>query len=130
MKVSTFYLAAALVCSALSAAVLVVDGTPALPEGSGHHLDARGEQYNVNIFDELEAESASADEEQLEASVNYLAKVWSANGATWAVMGGLAMQKYGMARRTTEDTDIAVSILPAAITRAVATDPKYVDPGT
>lgn len=126
MKFSTFSLAAALACSALSAAVPVVDATPALPEDSVHHLNARGEQYNIHTFDELEEESKNAKQKQITASIDYLANFWRANGATWAVTGGIAMQKYGNEDRTTEDSDIAVSILPKAITNAAAADPKYV----
>ena len=37
------------------------------------------------------------------------------------------MQKYGMADRTTQDSDIVVSILPLAITNAAAADAKYAE---
>lgn len=127
MRFSTFSLAAALACSALSAAVPLVAETPALPEEDAHHLSPRGEQYNVNSFEVLEEKALSATMDQITASVNYLAKFWSANEATWALTGGIAMQKYGMRDRTTQDSDIAVSILPLAITSAAAADPKYAE---
>ena len=127
MRFSTFFLTATLACSALSAAVPVVAKTPALQEEGAHHLSPRGEQYNVDTFDDLEEEVLSATQDQITASVNYLAKFWSANGATWALTGGIAMQKYGMTDRTTQDSDIVVSILPLAITNAAAADAKYAE---
>jgi len=100
---------------------------PALPEEGAHHLSPRGKQYNVDTFDDLDEEASSATQKQITASINYLAKFWSANGATWALTGGMAMQKYGMKDRTTTDSDIVVSILPVAITNAAAADPKYAE---
>lgn len=79
MRFSTFSLAAALACSALSAAVPVVAKTPALPEEGAYHMSPRGEQYNVETFEGLEEESTSATQAQIAASVNYLASFWSAN---------------------------------------------------
>ncbi|KAF2166306.1 hypothetical protein M409DRAFT_23498 [Zasmidium cellare ATCC 36951] len=121
MRLSTFSLAAALACSALSAAVPVVAKTPALPEQGAHHLSPRA-QYNIDTFEDLEEEATRATQDEITASVNYLANFWSANGATWALTGGIAMQKYGMTERTTQDSDLGVSILPLAITNAAAAD--------
>jgi len=127
MRLSTLSLAGTLACSALSAAVPIVAKTPALPEEGAHHLSPRGAQYNVDTFEDLEEAASSATQDAITASVNYLANFWSANGAIRALTGGIAMQKYGMKDRTTLDSDIAVSILPLAITNAAAADVKYAE---
>ncbi|KAK4507197.1 hypothetical protein PRZ48_000932 [Zasmidium cellare] len=130
MRFSTFSLAATLACSAFSAAVPVVAKAPALPERGVYHLSPRGVQYNIDTFDELEEEAEAALPDQIKASIDYLANFWSANGADWALTGGVAMQKYGMEDRITKDADIAVSILPLAITNAAAADPNIQYPPT
>ena len=78
----------------------------------------------MDQLEDLEAEAEHADEQDVARSIDYLAKVWSANRFTWALMGGTAMQKYGMPNRTTIDSDIVISANFLELRDAVVDDEK------
>lgn len=123
MKSPTIFLTAALVCLSISAAIPSVSTLPAPSEALSTSLNRRAE-YNENELPLLLGEAKRPTMAQIYSSIDYLANVWKSNGFTWALTGGIAMQKYGMSDRTTEDSDMFISATVLGLSKAVADDPK------
>jgi len=76
----------------------------------------------------LEQEAEKAGPVAIAASIDYLSNIWRSNRFTWALIGGIAMQKYGMLNRTTTDSDIAVSASLEELRNAILDDQKCAVP--
>lgn len=127
-KASAAFFAAILFCSVTAAVLPSFDTSLSLPEDQPHFV--RRAEYNRDRIEGLEVKAGKADATAIQRSIEYLADIWSSHQITWALTGGIAMQKYGMVSRTTQDVDIAISALPRELHLVVLNDPKYTTPST
>jgi hypothetical protein len=92
---------------------------------TGAALHRRGDEYSLDELDDLEEEANDAKIEQVYKGIDYLVKVLEDKSIDYGLMGGIAMQLFGMKGRETHDGDMAISVNSAELLDAVQDDPKY-----
>lgn len=92
---------------------------------TGAALHRRGDEYSLDELDDLEEEANDADKGQVYKGIDYLVKLLGDKSIDYGIMGGVAMQLFGMDDRDTHDGDMAISVNSADLLDAVKDDPKY-----
>ncbi|KAF3013176.1 hypothetical protein E8E14_000836 [Neopestalotiopsis sp. 37M] len=115
MRFASFFIAVSLAQSALGAVLPIGEDKRALAFG------------NANGPVELEANDAKI--EQVYKGIDYLVKVFEDKSIDYGLMGGIAMQLFGMKGRETHDGDMAISVNSAELLDAVQDDPNIRRPG-
>lgn len=91
-------------------------------------LHPRGETYNVAELDDLEEEAEEATQGKIDQSIDYIIdKIFKPHNIDYVLIGGNAMQKYGMKGRSTRDSDFVVNVKMNTLTAALESDSRYDD---
>ncbi|KAI1843842.1 hypothetical protein JX265_003738 [Neoarthrinium moseri] len=92
-------------------------------------LSRRGKEYSITELDDLEEEAESASKDSIYKAIDHLTKLFKDKSIDYGLMGGVAMQLFGLESRDTHDADLAVSVNSGDLLKAIQDDPNIQRPG-